>query len=290
METRWLYNTSETLPELCKASGETCVIPMGCVEKHGLHLPLGQDVIQANALAYMASQLETVCVFPDFVFGDVPGKVPYSLPYGSIALPLETQMLLLEQLCVQIRDNGFKKILVMNSHGGNQFWLPAFSRNLANKGHDFVFASTVTGLPVPHRMAEILEKEGSGAIPELTKEDEKLVIKYHKSGMRIGHACMSETAYTMGICPEAAHLDRLGIESGEHITDVDYLVEAGLDLESGGWNLYCPNAYDADDPIGCNERIGKAALRLEAERLAKIFKVFKEETILSDWYAEHSWK
>ena len=50
METRWLYNTSETLPNLCEAADKTCVIPMGCVEKHGLHLPLGQDIIQASQL------------------------------------------------------------------------------------------------------------------------------------------------------------------------------------------------------------------------------------------------
>ena len=115
METRWLYNTSETLPELCKASKETCIIPMGCVEKHGLHLPLGQDIIQASRISYMASQLETVCVFPDYIFGDISGKVPYSLSYGHVSIPIETQMLLLEQLCVQIRDNGFKKIISSSS-------------------------------------------------------------------------------------------------------------------------------------------------------------------------------
>ena len=43
METRWLYTTSENFPALVEASAKTCVIPMGCVEKHGLHLPLGTE-------------------------------------------------------------------------------------------------------------------------------------------------------------------------------------------------------------------------------------------------------
>lgn len=290
METRWLYTTSENFPALCEATGKTCVIPMGCVEKHGLHLPVGTDIIEGSRLAYMASQIEPVCVFPDFIFGDVPGKVPYSLPYGSIALPLETEMLLLEQLCGQIRDNGFEKILVLNAHGGNCSWLAAFSRNLCNKDHDYVFATVYAKLPAPHTMAEILEKNGPGSIPELTPEDEALILKYHAEGMIIGHGCMGETAYIMGIAPESVRLDRLGIESGQDQHVVDHLRKAGIQYESDGWNLNFPNAYGGDDPVGCNERIGKAALRIEAERLAHAFKVFKEDTVLPEWQKKRSWR
>ena len=76
METRWLYRTAEDFDELRKASNDTCVIPMGCVEKHGLHLPLGIDILHSSHIAHMASQLETCCVFPDFTFGDVKSNAP----------------------------------------------------------------------------------------------------------------------------------------------------------------------------------------------------------------------
>ena len=36
METRWLYTNSMDFPKLREASNRTCVIPMGCVERHGL--------------------------------------------------------------------------------------------------------------------------------------------------------------------------------------------------------------------------------------------------------------
>ena len=138
METRWLYTTSENFHALREASNDTCIIPMGCVEKHGLHLPLGTDIIAASSLAYAASQIETVCVFPDFIFGDVPENSP-NAPAGSVTLKLETEMLLLEELCEQIARHGYKKILVLNGHGGNSHWLAAFSRKLANKKRSFVF-------------------------------------------------------------------------------------------------------------------------------------------------------
>ena len=115
METRWLYTNSYDFPALREASAYTCLIPMGCVEKHGLHLPLGQDLIQASHIAQMAAQMETVCVFPDFVFGDYSNAAPCQ-PAGTITLPVETEMLLLEQLCEQISRNGMKKILILNGH------------------------------------------------------------------------------------------------------------------------------------------------------------------------------
>ena len=290
METRWLYTTSENFPALVEASKEVCVVPLGCVEKHGLHLPLGTDIIHSSYVAHMASQLETACVFPDFTFGDVSvnsAVYPHgSMPAGSITLKVETEMLLLEELCDQIARNGFKKILLYNGHGGNENWLSTFLRKMTNKKHDFVCAKVMMKLPAPHTMAEYLEANGSGSIPELTPEDEKLIIDYHKAGMKIGHGGMSETAFIMGIAPDAVKLDRLGIVSGHSTHAADKFKAAGISIMDGGWWVNFPNAYDGDDPVGCNERIGKAALRFEAERLANAIKVMKEDENLWKWHEE----
>ncbi len=282
METRWLYTTSENFYKLRDASNYTCVIPMGCVEKHSLHLPLGTDIIQSSHIAYLASQLETMCVFPDFTFGDVSGT-DFDQPAGTITLPLETIMLLLEQLCDNIGRYGFKKILVYNGHGGNKPWLKAFARNINNKNKDYVFAIAHIDLPVPHKMAEIILEKGSGAIPELTKEDEELLLKYHAENMELGHACMSETAYILGIAPESVKMDRVGIENGKNRGYTAYLRDAGIELRDGGWAIDYPDMFCGDDPIGCNERIGSAAVRLESERLAKAFKVYKEDENIIKW-------
>ena len=98
METRWLYTTSPDLKALCEESKGVCVIPVGCVEKHGLHLPLGQDIIQASTIAYEASQLETVAIFPDFTFGDVSGGSP-NIPEGTVNLRLPLRNKLLLAMC-----------------------------------------------------------------------------------------------------------------------------------------------------------------------------------------------
>ena len=282
METRWLYTSSPDLKDLCEKSKGVCVIPMGCIEKHGLHLPLGADIIQASTIAYRASQLETVAVFADFAFGDVPAGAP-TAPPGTITVPIELQMQLLEVLCEQVARWGFNKILIYNGHGGNRSWLNVFLRNLSSKKRNYVVATSMMPLLSPHKMAEKLLAEGSGSIPELTAEDEALLIKYHNENMAIGHACMGETSNLMGICPEAVHLDMLGIESGKNTHVADYLKEANISLADDAWGINRPNAYSGDDPIGCNERIGKASVRLTAEALAHTVKVYKEDQNIIRW-------
>lgn len=285
METRWLYTTSENFLTLRELSKDTCIIPMGCVEKHGLHLPLGTDIIHSSHIAYLASQLETVTVFPDFTFGDVPINSP-NVPAGTITLTLDLQISLLEQLCEQIARNGYKKILVLNGHGGNISWLASFSRMLANKKRSFVFATYMLGLPAPHTIAKYILEHGRGSVPELTQEDEELLLKYHENNMEIGHGGMGETSFLMGICPEAVKLDRLGVESGLSEHKTDYLYEAGIKIRDCGWDIDYPNAYAGHDPIGCNERIGKAALRFESERLANAIKIYKEDENVLKWHEE----
>ncbi len=289
METRWLYRTSGDLEELVQESKGVCVIPMGCVEKHGLHLPLGTDIMHAGRIAYLASQLETVCIFPDFIFGDVPGRTDVT-PHGNVSVSLELEMMLLEQLCGEISRNGFKKIAVYNGHGGNRPWLQSFMRKVRRDPHDYALVVIDCGLSVPHVMAEKILAEGRECVPEMTDEDVELVLKYHEQGMTIGHACFCETAYIMENWPETVKLDRLGVESGLSVHAADYLNEAGITMENAGWDVDYPNAYSGHDPVGCNERIGRAAVRLEAERVAHAFKVLKEEDKLLGWSTAYTGK
>ena len=278
METRWLYTTSENFPALVEASKDVCLLPIGCVEKHGLHLPLGTDVFEASEISYKATQLETACLFPDFAFGDVPGGP--AMPAGSISMPVALEMELLETLCDQIGRNGFKKILICNGHGGNASWLNAYMRKLGNSKRDFVMAVFDIGLMVPHNFARLIRDNGSGYFPELTKEDEELLLKQHAEGMLAGHAGMGEVSLMMGIDPSTYHPEALGVESGIPTGRSGLYKKHGLKLADGGWDIEVPNAFYGDDPYGTNERIGRAAVRFEVERLAKAIKFYKEDKYL----------
>lgn len=279
METRWLYTTSENFAALREASADTCLIPMGCVEKHGLHLPLGTDMLQASHIAYRASQLETVCVFPDFTFGDIAENYP-NKPAGNISIPVETEMLLLEQLSDQIASNGFKKIIVYNGHGGNVSWLKTFLRKLENKPHDFVMFVVNIQCGVMERIAKAQAFKG------LTEEDKELTKKCLEEHPSDGHAGYSETAYILGVAPDCVKMERLGIVSGKSLNLTQKCRNKGIMIRDHGWSINHPDWIDSDDPIGCNERIGQVAIKLESERLARAIKYIKEDENFIKWHNE----
>lgn len=287
METRWMYRTSGDLQELLEESNGVCLLPIGCVEKHGPHLPLGTDSFAGDALAYAASQIETVCVFPPFIFGDLCGAAP-GMPHGTVTLPEETMLLLLEQLCDQISRAGFRKILLVNAHGGNTPLLNLFLRQQANKKRNHVIGIISTASESAMRtIYNGLEKNGRGYYPELTAQDEDYILDFFRNGGQSGHAGFGETAYMMAVVPEAVHLDRLGSESGLSTHKADYLKAAGIHIRDGGWDVNFPNSYDGTDPVGCNERIGKCALRVSAERMAESCRVFKEDENVLKWLDDY---
>lgn len=287
METRWLYVTSEDLEQLRDKTGGVCVIPMGAVEKHGLHLPLGTDILQASHLVYEASQIEPVCVFPDFPFGDLSCGHP-STPCGTISLPMTTEMLLLEQLCDQIGRYGFQKILILSAHGGNNAMLTAFLQQLGNKKKNYVAATCQTFVVEAYRqLLDMVANHPSGSVPELTAEDEAILKRYYDEKIPTGHACLTETARLMVIAPNSVKLNRLGIESGKHQHKADKFAAAGIEMRDDGFFEDYPNSYASEvDPVDATQTIGKAMNRMAIERIANAFKVFKEDEYLLRWQAE----
>src|SRR5438132_1464511 len=68
---------------IARAQG-TCLLPFGILEKHGAHLPLGNDLLNVRYAALNAAQQEYAIVFPEYYFGQIfeakhqPGTVAYS--------------------------------------------------------------------------------------------------------------------------------------------------------------------------------------------------------------------
>ena len=60
----WDNLREEEFENAIKKSGGLCVIPIGCMEKHGQHLPVGADYIQALTVTRAAAEIEDVVIFP----------------------------------------------------------------------------------------------------------------------------------------------------------------------------------------------------------------------------------
>ena len=132
----WENLKCQEFPTAVKESKGVCVIPIGAMEKHGLHLAVGMDCIAVEEVARRAADLEPVVVFPTFWFGQLN-----NLQHMDGAVCLSTKLILdyLGELCREIARSGFKKILFLNGHGGNPPLLHTFSSICREEKKDYVY-------------------------------------------------------------------------------------------------------------------------------------------------------
>ena len=93
------------------------IIPVGALEQHGTHLPIGTDhlngVEQAKRIAYRTD----VLVAPILL----PGQSPYHMGFtGTVTLPSTLIQEVYVEAARSLIRHGFKRFLMLNAHGGNR--------------------------------------------------------------------------------------------------------------------------------------------------------------------------
>ena len=94
---------------------DRAVLPLGSTEQHA-YLSLSVDSILAERLAVEAAEPLGVPVFPVLAYGITPYFRAFP---GTITLRVETYMSILRDILDAMADQGFKRILIVNGHGGN---------------------------------------------------------------------------------------------------------------------------------------------------------------------------
>lgn len=273
----WKDLCEKEFEDAVKKSDGLCVIPVGCFEMHGQHLPVGTDVYEAEAVAAELARIEDVVVFPAFEFGDVAGLVDFK---GGVNLDPVLRLQLLENYCEEIARHGFDKILLLNYHGGNPAFLTYFMNMLEQKPRTFTALSC---FPVPLFVEEIwptIKEKGANVYPELSPEDVETIRDHVENGKLDGHGGLLETALMLAIRPDLVKLENLGEVSGLPTHAPDEMAAAGLQ-STAFWYLSFPNGgFCGHDPVGATARIGKLLLRLSAEKAATAARAFKKNNAL----------
>jgi creatinine amidohydrolase len=94
---------------------DRAVLPLGCTEQHA-YLSLSTDSILAERLALEAAEPAGVPVFPVLAYGITPHFRAFP---GTVTLRAETYMSVVRDLLDALSEHGFKRILIVNGHGGN---------------------------------------------------------------------------------------------------------------------------------------------------------------------------
>ena len=235
-----------------------CLLPFGIIEKHGLHLPLGTDLINVRYATEKSVEQEYAVIFPPYYFGQIaearqqPGTLSYSR---------NMQLELLQQTTDEMARNGCKKVVIVNGHGGNEDLLPYFAQTQLDQQHDYV--------------VYIYRWEPSKAgRPQM------------RSSLDM-HAGEGETAHTMISRPDLVHQDRAKEESGEDMKRLNLPpgVYTGI-----WWYARFPNHYAGDGSVATRE-LGEFDMKDYANGIAAVTKAVKADSTslnLQNEFFEHA--
>lgn len=244
LSTHWEELTADDFRHAVEQSKGTCLLPIGILEKHGPHLPLGTDLLNVRYAALHAADKEFAVVFPEYYFGQI---FEAKHEPGTIAYSRQIQLELLQETTDEMARNGCKKVLIVNGHGGNESLLPYFAQTQLDKPHDYV----------------VYVQWGANSHPKNALQKDALDM----------HAGQTETSNTMISHPDLVHMDRVTQESGadQKHDPLPETVYTGI-----WWYARFPDHYSGDGSIASKE-LGEAAMKLWIDTIEEAVRAVKAD-------------
>lgn len=247
---RWDELTATDWPAALERSAYTCILPIGVLEKHGPHVPIGSDLIHVREWARRATAREYAVVFPDYFYGQINEAKHQP---GTFALPSRLVWDMLETTCDEIARNGFKKIIIINGHGGNIYLLRYFIQAQLERRRDYV---VYLHDPAPDSV-----------------QNEKVARMRKSDPSYDGHAGERETSTMLYLRPDLVQLDRADRESGKNQKRLSI---PGL-YTGIWWYASYPNHYAGEGSVGTRE-LGELVTEHRIASLVNALKTIKADT------------
>lgn len=181
------YLTWTDIQEMPDKENVVIIQPVGAIEQHGPHLPIIVDsaigsAVIGKALAKLDANIPAYAL-PPLYYGK--SNEHWHFP-GTITLSAETLLTVLTEMAESIYRAGFRKLVLMNSHGGQPQIMEIAARDIHQKYEDFLVFPLFTWR-VPHIARELVSP------------------KELEFGIHAGDA---ETSLLLSILPEQVKMDR----------------------------------------------------------------------------------
>jgi creatinine amidohydrolase len=250
----WLELTSDALKGAIDDVQGLCLLPIGCIERHGPHLPLATDLLLAEEVARRAADQEPAIVFPTYPFGKIYVAKPHA---GAFVTPPELLFPLLEATLDEIGRNGFSKILIVNWHGGNR---------------DFLKTWTRMSLDRPRSYAVYITNPFKLGGEDLARWEAMSETDYD------GHAGETETSAMLALRPDL--VDRTALQraedEGARLGRLDHLPDLATPLD---WYADHPTHYAGDGRYGTPQK-GQFVLEAATRKVVGQMRVIKADGAL----------
>lgn len=252
---QWEHLNARDFTQAVADTGGVCVLPVGSLERHGDHMPLGTDYLNAHRIACLAAETEPAVVFPGFYFAQVCESLASP---GAIALRPELLVQIMRNLYEEIARNGFRKIIVLNGHGGN--W-------------PFLQFMGFTDMQQPRDYLVYYDNWWASDNQEL-----KDLIAADCEGRGTGHACEWEASVTMYLQgADSVNLENLPSTETKCLDRLDGLEKKAF--TGLNWFASCPECFMGDARFATAER-GHRYVQYNVREVVELIRAVKADEIL----------
>ena len=251
---RWEELTTRDLEDCIEKSEGICILPIGAIEKHGDHLPLGTDMYIVRAIAKKAAEQTSTVVFPYYFLGQIAEARHVT---GTLAATHALIMDALLEMCDEIHRNGFKKIFILSGHGGNEYFLPFFAQQFPGLSRPYA---------VYTRFAHNISDGQLKAIQSRSGETDMG-----------NHAGFSETALMMCLQPGLVHMGRQKVSESVSLERLKGQSNAGL-YTGFDWYAKYPHHF-AGDPSRATAELGEFIFSILLDNTVNAINAIKADDV-----------
>jgi creatinine amidohydrolase len=185
-QVEWRKLRADELRERARKDA-TVILPVASLEQHGPHLPVEVDSVLGEAVALRTAAKLTARGVPALVLPVVwTGLSEHHMSFGgTITLDLPAFGAMIEGVARSVQRHGFKRLVLLNAHGGNENALRTITDELTPRLSMPIVQLTYWYAAAP-AIAKILESQGA-----------------------LMHACEAETSMMMVLRPELVAKDRI---------------------------------------------------------------------------------
>lgn len=119
-----------TFPDVKSAidEGRIVVVPVGATEQHGRQLPLDTDIVISYEVAKAAAAKTGGVVAPPIYYGISQHWMGFP---GTMSIEWDTWIKFVTQVCSSLVRHGFRKVVILNGHGGNNAAIQLAAQNVS---------------------------------------------------------------------------------------------------------------------------------------------------------------